>query len=216
LVVEEYLITFAGFAGFFMLLLGIMWFINASYEANRRKSWRKLTGVDDWDFDITKILRLMTYYGFIVGILCILAGAIGLILNVPPSIAYAATTGNERNIFTSIFLIIFGFFAFMKPLNDLPISSMVGLFVATAVTLVIAFLIPDSAVELIGEFVNPKIVLIVIFFIIFTVVAITVKFYTAGLMAASKFISWMPIAFIVSVVSFIQAFMLLVLGLSLF
>jgi len=214
LVVEE-LTSFAGYAGFFMLLLGIMWFINASYEANRRESWRQLTGVDDWNFDITKVLRLMTYYGFIVGILCITAGTIGLILDVAPSIAYAATTGDERNVFTSVFLIIFGFFAFMKPLNDLPISSMVGLFVATIITLAIAFLIPDSAVELIENYVNPKIILIVIFFIIFTVVAITVKFYTAGLMAASKFISWAPIAFIVAIISFIQAFMLLVMGTSL-
>ena len=106
MVVEE-LTSFAGYAGFFMLLLGIMWLINASYEANRRESWRQLTGVDDWNFDVTKILRLMTYYGFIVGILCITAGAIGLILNVAPSIAYSVTTGNERNIFTSVFLIIF-------------------------------------------------------------------------------------------------------------
>jgi hypothetical protein len=214
LVVEE-LTSFAGYAGFFMLLLGIMLLINASYEANRRESWRQLTGVDDWNFDVTKVLRLMTYYGFIVGILCITAGAIGLILNVAPSIAYAVTTENERNVFTSLFLIIFGFFAFMKPLNDLPISSMVGIFVATAITLAIAFLIPDSAVELIENYVNPKIVLIVIFFIIFTVVAITVKFYTAGLMMASKFISWAPIAFIVAIISFIQAFMLLVMGTSL-
>jgi len=154
LVVEE-LTSFAGYAGFFMLLLGIMWFINAAYEANRRQSWRQLTGVDDWDFDITKVLRLMTYYGFVVGILCIIAGAVGLILNVAPSIAYGATTGDERNVFTSVFLIIFGFFAFMKPLNDLPISSMAGLLVASAVTLAIAFLIPDSAVELIENFVNP-------------------------------------------------------------
>ena len=107
------------------------------------------------------------------------------------------------------------FFAFMKPLNDLPISSMVGIFVATVITLAIAFLIPDSAVKLVENYVNPKIVLIVIFFIIFTVVAITVKFYTAGLMMASKFISWAPIAFIVSIISFIQAFMLLVMGTSL-
>lgn len=214
MVVEE-LTTYAGYAGFFMLLLGIMWFINASYEANRRESWRQLTGVDDWKFDITKILRLMTYYGFIVGVLCITAGAIGLILNVAPSIAYSTVTGNERNVFTSVFLIVFGFFAFMKPLNDLPISSMVGLCAATLVTLAIAFLIPDAAVELMANYVNPKYVLIAIFIIIFIIVAGTIKFYTAGLMAASKFISWAPIAFIVSIICFIQAFMLLVMGTSL-
>ena len=214
MVVEE-LTSFAGYAGFFMLLLGIMWFINAAYEANRRESWRQLTGVDDWNFDLTKVLRVLTYCGFTVGILCIIAGAVGLILNVAPSIAYAATTGDERNVFTSVFLIIFGFFAFMKPLNDLPISSMAGLLVASAVTLAIAFLIPDSAVDLIEQVVNPKYVLITIFIIIFFVVAGTVKFYTAGLMAASKFISWAPIAFIVAIISFIQAFMLLVMGTSL-
>ena len=215
MVVDEYLIPFASLAGFWLLLLGIMWFINASYEANRRQSWRQLTGVDDWNFDLTKILRLMTYYGFVVGALCIIAGSLGLILNVAPSIAYSTQTANERNIFTSIFLIIFGFFAFMKPLNDLPISSMIGLVVATGITLIVVILVPDSAVAFIGNYVNPKIILIVIFIIIFCVVAITVKFYTAGLMMASKFISWAPIAFIVCVISFIQAFLLLVMGTSL-
>ena len=209
--VDGFFKPLAQFAGFFMLLLGIMWLIYASYEANRRKSWRQLTKVADWDFDITPFLKLLTYLGFIVGILSIITGASGLILNEPPSISYATKTAESVNYFTSIFLIIFGLLTFFKPLNDLPISSAIGLAAASLITAIIVGVIMYFDVTISTTI---AIILIVIFLIIFTITAITVKFYTAGLMAISKIISWPPIAFIAAIFCFAQGVMLLVLGIS--
>ncbi len=214
-VVDGFLRPIASFAGVFVIFLGIMWFIYASYEANRRKSWRKLTKVDDWDFDITKFLKILTLLGFAVGIFSIITGISGLILDEAPSVAYRAETGESRNLFTCIFLISLGVLTFMKPLNDLPIASVIGILAGSAICILIAIVIPDRAVEFIGGYVNPKIVLIVVFFIIFTIVAITVKFYTAGLMFVSKVISWPPLAFIVAIFCFAQGFSLVVMGISL-
>ena len=199
-------------AGFFVLMLGFMWLIFSAYEGSRRKSWRKLTKIDDWDFDITLFLRILTYAGFIVGILSIIIGVSGLILNEPPSIAYSTKTGEDTvNYFTSIFLIILGFFTFLKPLNDLPISSIIGLAAATLINIIIIGVLIYLDITISTTI---AIVIIVLFIIIFAVVAITVKFYTAVLMAVSKIISWPPIAFGIAVFCIIQGFLLLVLGIS--
>ena len=212
--VDQFLIPIAELAAFFVILLGVFWGIYASYEANRRKSWRKLTGVEDWDFDITTFLKVLTGLGFFVGVFCIISGVAGLILDIPPSIAYQTQTNDARNYVTSIFLIVLGIITLMKPLNDLPIPSMIGFAVAGGVTIILAFLIPDSAVALIENYIDPKIVLIVIFFIIFTIVGITVKFYLAGIMFLSKIISWPPFALIIMGLSFAQGFALLIYGIS--
>ncbi|MFX1257831.1 MAG: hypothetical protein ACFFAN_08230 [Promethearchaeota archaeon] len=209
--VDSYFRPLAQLAGLFMLILGVMWLIFSSYEANRRKSWKKLTKVDDWDFDITKVLKLLTYSGFVVGIFSIIIGAAGLILNEPPSLSYSTQTSDSVNYFTSIFLIIFGILTFIKPLNDLPISSIVGLAASTIVTVAILWVIMYFDITISTTI---AIALIVIFIIIFAIVAITVKFYTVGLMVFSKIISWPPIAFIIAIICFIQGILLLAFGIS--
>ena len=209
--VETFFNIIAQSAGFFLIILGFMWLIFAAYEALRRKSWRKLTKVDDWDFDLTPFLRILTFLGFVVGIICIVSGAAGLILNDPPSIAYRIETSDSVNYFTSIFLIILGLFTFLKPLNDLPISSIIAFLAATAVVVILAPALFYLGVEISATI---AIALIVIFLIIFGIVAIAVKLYTAGLMFISKIISWPPFAFAIGVFCFIQGFALLVLGIS--
>ena len=199
----------------FLMLLGIIWIIYGLYEATRRKSFLKKK-VEDWDFPITKFLKVLTLSGFVVGILCIIVGVGSLVLNLPPSRLYGLETANERNLFTSVLLIILGFITFFKPINDLPISSMIGLAVATIACIFIAWAIPDGAVEFIANYVNPKIVLIIIFIIIFAIVAITVKFWMSLWMGLSKVLSWPPLAFIVAVFCIIQATLLIVVGISLF
>jgi len=213
-IVDIFLKPLADLAALFVLLLGVIWIIYGLHEGFRRKSFRKLTKVDDWDFDITKFLKVLTLAGFIVGIFSIITGAGALILDYPPSIAYATKTANAANLYTCIFLIVLGLFTFLKPLNDLPIASMIGLAAAVLVCAIIAMLIPDSAVKLIENFIDPKIVLIIIFLIIFAIVAITVKFYMAALMFISKVISWPPFAFIIAIFCFIQGFALLIFGVS--
>ncbi|MFX1411971.1 MAG: hypothetical protein ACFFA6_16615 [Promethearchaeota archaeon] len=209
--VDGFFKPLAQYAWLMMVILAVMWLIYASYEANRRETWRKLTKIDDWNFNITPFLKLLTYVGFIVGILSIFSGASGLILDIPPSTKYATETGNSVNYFTSIFLIIFGLLTFFKPLNDLPISSIIGLAAASLVTAIIIWVIMALGVSISTAI---AVALIVIFLIIFAIVAITVKFYTAVLMGISKIISWPPIAFIAAVFCFIQGIMLVALGTS--
>ncbi|MBY9010930.1 MAG: hypothetical protein KGD70_01005, partial [Candidatus Lokiarchaeota archaeon] len=84
----------------------------------------------------------------------------GLILNQPPSAAYQFT---GASIFTSVFLIILGILTLLKPLNDLPISSVLGILLASIVVVVVSFAIPDQVVELIAVFIDPRLLLAIIF-----------------------------------------------------
>ena len=199
------------FAGLFMLILGVMWFIFTFYEASRRKSWTKLTGINDWDFPITTFLKVLSYSGFVVGALSIVTGAAGLILDIPPSIAYSVETSNSVNYFTSILLIVLGIFTILKPLNDLPIASIAGFLIASFITILCIGIIMWLGVEISTSI---AVGLIVLFVIIFAIVAITVKFYTALLMLLSKIISWPPFAFSISMLCFIQGVLLAFVGIS--
>ncbi len=104
----------------------------------------------------------------------------------------------------------------MKPINDLPIASIIGLAVATVACIFIASIIPDGAVQLLADYVNPKYVLIVIFIIIFAIVALTVKFWMSLWMTLSKILSWPPLAFFVAGLCIVQSIYLIVIGSSLF
>ncbi|MFW9895358.1 MAG: hypothetical protein ACFFD7_06095 [Candidatus Thorarchaeota archaeon] len=199
--------------GWFMLILGIMWLVYAVYETKRRKSFKKRK-IESWDFDATKFLKALTYIGFIVGLLCIVSGFSGLMFDIPPSVAYATQTENARNLFTSILLIIFGILTFVKPANDLPLASLIGILAASLVVIILAFAIPQQLVDVIAVFINPKILLAIIFIIIFAIVALTAKFYTKVFMTIAKAISWPPLAVIFAVFCFIQGFLLLAVGIS--
>jgi hypothetical protein len=197
-------------AGFFVLILGIMWLIFGIYEAKRRGSVKKRK-TEDWDMKVTKFLKVLTYLGLVIGIFAILSGVSGLMYNVPPSIAFIS---GEVSIFTSALLIILGILTLLKPLNDLPIASVVGLLAGSAVVLVLVMVIPGKVYEVIGIFMNPTVFFIILFIIIFAIIALTAKFYIGGLMKISKFISWPPIAFIIAGFCFLQGFLVLVLGVS--
>jgi hypothetical protein len=197
-------------AGFFVLILGIMWLIFGVYEAKRRGSVKKRK-TEDWDMTVTKFLKVLTYLGLVIGIFAILSGVSGLMYNVPPSIAFIS---GEVSIFTSALLIILGILTLLKPLNDLPIASVVGLLAGSAVVLVLVMVMPAEAYIVIGLFMNPTIFFVILFIIIFAIIALTAKFYIGGLMKISKFISWPPIAFIVAGFCFLQGFLVLGLGVS--
>ena len=211
---ENILQPLSQWGGFFLLLLGIIWIIYAIYETKRRGSFKKRK-VETWDFDVTKFLKILTYFGFIVGIFSILSGVGELILDAPPSTAYAGLNPTAgKSIFTAIILIVFGIFTFLKPINDLPIASVIGLMVASLIVAIIALAIPQQLVEVIAVFIDPKILLVIIFIIIFAIIALTAKFYMSGVMAISKALSWPPLAFIVAAFCLIQGFLLLVVGVS--
>ena len=210
---EGFLRPLAEFAGFFTLVLGVMWLVYAIYEAQRRGSVKKRK-VEDWNFDVTKFLKFLTYFGIIIGILSILSGVGGLVLDQAPSVAYAANTQDGKSLFVSIFLIIVGIFTLLKPLNDLPISSVIGILLASLIVVIAVSAIPDQVVELIAVFIDPKLLLLIIFIVVFAVVALTVKFYIGVLMAISKAISWPVLGFVLAAFCLLQGFLLLVVGVS--
>ena len=205
---EGFLRPLAEFAGFFTLILGVMWLVYAIYEAKRRGSVKERK-VEEWNFDVTKFLKFFTYFGIIIGILSLLSGVGGLILNQPPSRAFAFNNPNA-SIFTSVFLIILGILTLFKPLNDLPISSVIGILLASLVVVVVSFAIPDQVVQLIAIYIDPRLLLVIVFIVIFAIVALTVKFYIGALMAISKAISWPVLAFIIAAFCLLQGFLLLV------
>ncbi|MHA1292234.1 MAG: hypothetical protein ACTSQJ_06150 [Promethearchaeota archaeon] len=199
----------------FIVLLGIIWLIYSLHEATRRKAFLKRQ-VEEWDFDVTKFLAILSLSGFVVGALAILAGVSALILNVPPSDAYSTNTSDGRHWLTCVLLIILGILTFIKPLNDIPIAGLAGLLIASGICILIVFLIPDNAVEIIANYINPKLLLAIIFIIIFVITAIIVKFWTAGIMLVSKTMSWPPIAILIAIFCFVQGLSLLIAGVSIF
>ena len=204
-----FLIPLAEMAGFFVLILGIMWLIYGVHEAKRRGSVKERK-IEDWDFKLTKFLKVLTYLGFIVGVLSILSGVAGLLYNIPPR----GFEGTDVSIFTSVLLIILGVLTFLKPMNDIPISSVVGLMAGSAVVAIIVIALPGEAYEIIGIFMNPTVFFVILFIIVFAIVALTAKFYIGTLMAISKLISWPIFAFIVGGFCILQAFLVLVIGVS--
>jgi len=190
-----------------------MWLVYAIYETMRRGSFKERK-VEDWNFNVTKFLKILTYLGIVIGVFGLLSGVGGLILDQAPSVAYASNTQDARSLFTSIFLIILGVLTLLKPLNDLPISSVIGILLASLVVVVVVLAIPDQLVQVIAVFIDPRIILAIIFIFVFAIVALTVKFYIGTLMSISKVISWPVFAFIVAVFCLLQGFLLIVIGVS--
>ena len=81
---EAFLIPLAEMAAFWILILGIMWLIYGIYEAKRRGSVKERK-VEDWDYKLTKFLKVLTYVGMVVGVLSLLSGVSGLLYNISPT-----------------------------------------------------------------------------------------------------------------------------------
>ena len=200
-------------AGIMVILVGLIAITWFGYERKRRGSFLKKK-VDDSEYNITKFLRVLSYLGLVLGIFCIWSGAMGLILDIPPSFKYAEVTENGADHFTCIFLIVMGLVMFLKPVSDLPWASIIGLIVGTVTVVIISLIVPDSVVTLIGNYINPKWILVIIFIIVSLIVCLVAKMYIDILMLISKILSWPPIALVIIILSFIQGIGLWVFGIS--
>ncbi|MHA1349800.1 MAG: hypothetical protein ACTSPZ_03065, partial [Promethearchaeota archaeon] len=76
-------------AGIFVLISGVIALTWVGFESKRRGSFFKRKSEEGITAVVSKFLRIslriISYSGVIVGILCIWAGAMGLILDIPPS-----------------------------------------------------------------------------------------------------------------------------------
>lgn len=201
-------------AAIMMVLSGLMAITWLGLERKRRGSFTKRKV--EIEFVVTRFLRGLSYLGLVLGIFVVWSGAIGLIRNIPPSFEYRDVTEDAANHFTCIFLIVIGIVMFMKPISDLPLSSIIGLLAGTATVVIIALLVPEGAVQLIAGVIDPKWLLVIIFVIITVIVALTVKFYVGVLKTISKFLSWPPVAFVVMIFCLVQGFVLWIWGVSIF
>ncbi|MBY8990164.1 MAG: hypothetical protein KGD58_05380 [Candidatus Lokiarchaeota archaeon] len=201
-------------AAIMMVLSGLMAITWLGLERKRRGSFTKRKV--EIEFVVTRFLRGLSYLGLVLGIFVVWSGAIGLIRNIPPSFEYRDVTEDAANHFTCIFLIVIGIVMFMKPISDLPLSSIIGLLAGTATVVIIALLVPEGAVQLIAGVIDPKWLLVIIFVIITVIVALTVKFYVGVLKTISKFLSWPPVAFVVMIFCLVQGFALWIWGVSIF
>ena len=202
-------------AGIFVLISGVIALTWVGFESKRRGSFFKRKSDSEKTSTISKFLRIISYSGVIVGILCIWAGAMGLILDIPPSFKYGDITPHADH-FTCIFLIVVGIAMFFKPVKDLPLSSILGLIAASATVFILALLVPDSAVEFIAGWINPKLLLIITFIIVTALVAFIAKFFIKIPQTISKFLSWPPVAFVIMVFGFVQGILLWGVGISIF
>jgi hypothetical protein len=201
-------------AGIFVLISGVIALSWLGFERKRRGSFFRKSGGEQASV-VSALLRIISYFGVVVGILNIWAGAMGLILDIPPSFKYGAVTPHADH-FTCIFLIVVGIAMFFKPINDLPLASILGLLAGSATAIILVLLVPDSAVKWIAYLINPKLLLIIIFVVVTAIVALTAKFSIGLLQTISKFISWPPIAFIIMVFGFAQGILLWGFGISIF
>lgn len=201
-------------AGVMVFITGFIALCSLLYEWKRRGSFTKRKLAEEKIFGVTTFLKVFSFLGCVVGLLDVWAGAWGLIRNVPPSFRYADVVGYEANHFTCIFLIVIGIAMFFKPINDLPLASILGLLAGTASTFILASLIPEGWEEPIGEWINPKLLLIIVFVIVTAIVALTAKFYISVLQWISKILSWPPIAFIIMIFCFAQGIALWGFGVS--
>ena len=201
-------------AGIFVLISGVIALSWLGFERKRRGSFFRKSGGEQTSV-VSTLLRIISYFGVVVGILNIWAGAMGLILDIPPSFKYGAITPHADH-FTCIFLIVVGIAMFFKPINDLPLASILGILAGSATAIILALLVPDSAVKWIAYLINPKLLLIIIFVVVTAIVALTAKFSIGLLQTISKFISWPPIAFIIMVFGIAQGILLWGFGISIF
>ena len=201
-------------SGAWMLFLcGLIVITWLGYERKRRGSFKKYE-IDRTKYVMTKFLKFLSFFGLIVGILAIWAGVTALIQNVPPSFAYRDNTGDHSNLFTCVVLIVLGIVAFLKPINDLPVTSIVAFVVGGVVTVLVMSLM-EPYEDLIGDWINPKLVLIIVFIVVTGVVGFFGKFFIKPLKWISNFLSWPLLAILIALFCFIQSVLLLGPGISL-
>jgi hypothetical protein len=142
---------------------------------------------------VTTVLKLLTTLFCISGIFITFIGAVGLITNqITRTISYTL-------------LLIIGILTCVKPLNDIPLASILGILAATGVGLIMMTVISIFNLYI---SITTLVILIVILIIIFIVVAIIAKFWLLPLEILSKIVSW-------SIVGMIGALFMLIMGILL-
>ncbi len=161
-------------------------------------------------------LKVFVVLGIVLGVIMVSTAILTMVKDIPPSFEYrdnpgTNSRGNHFDWLTSISLLVLGLAMFIKPLEDVPLATIIGLVGGAGVALLLAFLTPT---DLISD-TTMKWVLIIVFIVITSLVGAMTKVWIDGIEGVAKFISWPPIALFISAFCFIQGFAVLFVGYSL-
>lgn len=188
-------------------LMALIWFF---YEGVRRGWIRRKK--DDWELDsVSRFLKFLIFIGIALGLVTIVTAVMTMIRNFAPSYAYAARYPDKEQAFdllTSISLLVMGLAMFIKPLQDVPIATIVGLVAGAAVALLLTMIIPD---DLLGSS-WVKWVIVGIFVLITSVIGALLKVWVDGIEAVAKLLSWPPVALIIAAYCITQGLFVLIGG----
>ncbi len=215
--IEDFFELVAQSGGIMVIISGIIAISWLGIDRKRRGSFskRKLEQeVEKPKQRMLILLKLISWSGLVVGVLCVWAGAMGLILDIPPSFRYVEATEAHANQFTCLYLIIIGIAMFFKPIKDLPLSSLFGILVGAVATILFATLVPDTVLAdyILGKYF--KYICIAIFIIVACTVAVLFKFYLKIFVLISKVLSFPPVALGIAIFALIQGIFLYGFGLS--
>ncbi len=173
-------------AGVCLLVCGAVWVLDTIYEASRREGILKRD--DNWDFDMTTLLKILSIIACASGIVFAVIGILGFVTNTIPK-ALTCTS-----------LIILGILTLLKPVNDLPIASVLALLVTSVLTAIVVGVIivfePTFSIQ-------TGIIIIVALVIVFIISLCVAKFWLAGPELVSKLVSWPVISIIGAAYCFI-------------
>lgn len=188
-------------------LMALVWFF---YEGVRRGWIRRKK--DDWELDsVSRFLKFLIFFGIALGLVTVITAVLTMIQNYAPSYAYAAnypTKEQQFDLLTSISLLVMGLAMFIKPLQDVPIATIVGLIAGAAAALLLTMIIPDG----LAGYSWVKWVIVGVFVLVTSVIGALLKVWVDGIEAVAKLLSWPPVALILAAYCITQGLFVLVGG----
>ena len=190
---------FADSAAILTVLCGVMALIWFFYEGVRRGFVKPKN--EAWERDkVSRILKITIFGGIILGVICVITAIVTMVMDLPPSFAFRDNVGNRFDWLTSITLLVMGLAMFLKPLEDVPLATVIGLAVGGVVALLLGMLLPAS----LSEFPAMKWVLVGVFVVVTTAVGLMLKVWLDGIEYVAKILSWPPMSRILAAFCLVQ------------
>jgi len=214
--IDTYIEPLIEWTGWALIILAVVWIIDLIYETKRAKGIFKFK--DPVKVVKGLLLKIISTVACATGVIFVLIGTYGLILNnIAPTNLYAANHGNVASLSASTMLIVFGVLSCLKPLNDFPIASMIGLAAAAGLAVVMMLIMNFLGYTELNELSKTTItILIIILVVIFLVITIIAKFWLAGINFVSKIVSLPIVSIIGAALLLAEGVLLIGLGNSLF
>jgi len=216
---EQFLGWFPRSAAWLLIMGGALALTWLGYERKRRGGFIRFKN-EDWEqTDVSKVLRVISYLGLVLGVLMIWAALVGILNNIPPSFKYAEMSHIEGvvnyDLLTSVSLLVIGVVCFLKPINDLPWSGIFGIFSAIISGVMISFTLADlDGLSTIFQPESVKWVSIITGVVASILIGVIIKFTIGSLQLISKILSHPTIALFVAAYCILQGVFLLVWGFS--